>query len=391
MPDKKHKSFAEMVKDGKRPVIMQVVPELNSGGVEQGVIDENKAIVKAGGISIVVAGGGKRVSEIKRDGGIYIELPVHSKNPITMFLNVAKLRKIIIDNNVDVIHACSRAPAWSAQFAVKGTKAKYLTSCHSMHRLNAPFKRFYNSSVLKGELVIAVSYALKDHLLKEYDVDASKLRVVQRGITVDSFKPEAVSQERIVALVNKWRLPEDDMIIILPARVSRSKGHKLLVDAMEKLGRKDVFCAIVGSTEGNDAYVAELEQYIESKGLGNQIRIVGVCTDMPAAYMVGNLITCPSTLPEGFGRIAIEAMAMGKPFIGTNTGGYLETIVHGETGWLIEPGDTESFAKVIEEVLMMTKAERETFSKRAMKRVQENFTNEIMCEKTLSVYAELIG
>jgi len=391
MLGKNYKSFSDMVKEGKKPVIMQVVPALNSGGVEQGVIDVNKAIVKAGGVSIIVASGGKRVSEVTRAGGIYIEMPVHSKNPITMYRNVKRLRKIINEYKVDLVHACSRAPAWSAKPAVKGTKAKYLTSCHSIHHIDFPLKRWYNSSVLKGELVIAVSYALEAHLIKEYKVDKSKMRVIQRGFSPESLSPDVVSQQRVVALLNKWRLPEDEMIILYPARVSPTKGHKILIDAMAKLGRKDIFCVIAGVTEGYESYVAELEQYIDSKGLGSQIRIVGLCTDMPAAYKMSNAVTCPSVLPEGFGRIAIEAMAMGKPFVGTNTGGYTETIKNGETGWLVEPNDVDALAEAIEKALAMDQKQRDVFAKKVIKYALENFTNELMCAKTLDVYAELIN
>ena len=383
-------SFAEIVKSGKAPVIMQIVPAINSGGVEQGVIDINKAIVKAGGVSIVVSSGGKREPEIRKWGGTHIELPVHSKNPFKMFFTARKLRKAIINNNVDVVHPCSRAPAWIAKLAVKGTKAKFVTSCHAAHKIDNSFKRWYNGSVISGDLIMAISYTLADLLKEEYSFDHDKLRIVQRGIVMENYNPGSVIQERVIKLAKDWRIPEDCHVMILPARVTRIKGHMFLVDALEKLGRKDIFCAIVGRTEGNENYVAELEKYIQDKGMGSQVRMVGTCNDMPAVYMLANIVTCPSLVPEGFGRIPIEAMAMGRPFIGTNLGGYLETVVQDKTGWLVDIGDVDAYAEAIDKAISMTKKEREVFAENAMQHVKNNFTNDIMCEKTLDVYAEVM-
>jgi len=392
MPKKGHKSFEEIVKSGKKPVIMQVVPALKSGGVEQGVIDISRAIVKAGGISIVVSNGGYRVPELTRDGTIHIELPVHSKNPITMYKNVKRLHRIIKEKGVDIVHACSRAPAWSAKPAVKGTDAHYVTSCHSTHHLDFPGKRLYNSSVLKGERAIVVSYNLEEHVKNEYkNIDPENLRVIQRGIAVDNFNPTKVNPERVITLAQKWRIPDDMLLLLFPARVSPTKGHKFLVDALDLLGRKDIFCAIVGKTDENESYVNEIIRYIEEVGLGSQIRLVGPCTEMPVAYALANAVVAPSILPEGFGRIAIEAMAMGKPFIGSNSGGFKETVIDGETGFLVEPNNVKELAAAIDKALSMSQKEREAFATRAIKHAHENFSNELMCSKTLDVYAELLG
>ena len=182
-PDAVSVSFRAFVDQVHAPVIMQIVPALNSGGVEQGVIDLNAAIVKAGGHSIVVSSGGVRVRDIVKAGGTHITLPVHSKNPLTIAANIARLRKIIRDNNVDIVHACSRAPAWSAGRAVQGTSAKYVTSVHAAHKINNALKRLYNSSITKGERVIAVSHFLADYLEKNYQVDPAECprRASRRG------------------------------------------------------------------------------------------------------------------------------------------------------------------------------------------------------------------
>ncbi len=386
----KIRTFAEIVKNGKKPVIMQVVPNLNMGGVEQCVINENKAIVKAGGVSIVVSNGGRRAPEITRDGGKFIELPVHSKNPLTMIKNVKRLRKIIRDNNVDIVNACSRAPAWSAKPACKGTKAIYMTSCHAAHKINFPFKRFYNSSVKRGDLVMVSSNYLGELIEKEYGIESSRIRVVHRGVTLEHYSTEAVTQHRVAQLIKDWRLPDDKLIIFLPARITRIKGHKFVVDAIEKLDRDDIFCAFAGNTDGSEEYAEKLGKYIEKKGLGSKIRLVGRCNDMPAAYNLATVSLMPSLVPEGFGLVAVESQAMGRPIIATNHGGAKESIIPEKTGWLVEPNDAEGLAHTINDALSLTKKQRETFAQAAIKNVQKNFSNKKTCTNVLNIYAELL-
>ena len=390
MSDTVSVAFRTLIKKGTVPIIMQILPSLNSGGVEQGVIDINKAIVKAGGISIVVSSGGKRVPEITRDGGKHIELPVHSKNIFTMIANIRRLRKIIRNNHVDVVHACSRAPAWSAKAAVRRTNAKYLTSCHIPLKNNFPFKKWYNSSITKGELVITVSNFLSELLENEYHVDPEKLRAIHRGVDLSRYNPSLVSQDRVAMLANQWRVPDDSLVVFLPGRITRIKGHMFVVDALEKLGRKDVFCAFAGKIKGKESYAAELEKYIKDKNLGSQIRLVGTCNDMPSAYTLSSVTLMPTLAPEGFGRIAIEAQAMGRPIIATNHGGACESITHGKTGWLVELDDVDGFAKALEETLSLTEKERKAFAEKSIKHVAENFNNEKMCNSVLDVYAELM-
>ena len=384
-------AFREFVDHRHVPVIMQVVPALNSGGVEQGVIDLNAAIVKAGGHSIVVSNGGTRVREIVKAGGTHIALPVHSKNPFIITANIARLRKIIRDNNVDIVHACSRAPAWSAGRAVQGTSAKYVTSVHSAHKITSSLKRLYNSSLTKGERVIAVSHFLADYLEKNYQVDASKICVVHRGVALEKFHPNSVTPDRLIKIATQWRVPDGAAVIMLPARLSRLKGHMFLIDAMQQLQRKDFFCLFVGSDIGNENYRKELETYIENSGLGGSVRIVSHCDDMPAAYMLATVVVTPSLEPEGFGRIAIEAQAMGRPLIATDHGGSQETILRDETGWLVQPGDINGLATALSEALSLDANQRAKLATRAMSHIGAHFTNESMCAGTLDVYAELLN
>lgn len=383
-------AFRQLVESDRAPVILQVLPGLESGGVEQGVIDMNAAIVKAGGKSIVVSNGGRRVHEIAKAGGTHIQLPVHSKNPFVMAGNVGRLRRIIEEERVSLVHACSRAPAWSAKRAVQGTDARYLTSCHAAHKVDGKLKRIYNSSIAAGERVIAVSHFLADYLEKNYGTDPKLIRVIHRGVALEKFHPNSVTPERLVKVSRQLRLPEGAAIILCPARITRIKGHMFLLDAVKKLGRRDVFCVFLGSDHGSENYRAELEAYISAHQMGEQVRMESKCDDMPAAYMISTVVVVPSLVPEGFGRVAIEAQAMGRPCIATEHGGSMETIVKDETGWLVAPGDVDTLAQYLDEALSLDARQRAMLATTAMSHVAHRFTNEQMCNATLDVYAELL-
>lgn len=376
---------------GKPPVVLQIIPALNSGGVEQGVIDINAAIVAAGGQSIVVSSGGLRVHEITRAGGIHIAMPVQSKNPITMTLNISRLRRLIRKRGVDIVHACSRAPAWSAQRAVQGTDARYVTSCHAAHKITSGLKRFYNSSIAAGERVIAVSHFLADYLEGNYKVDPNIIRVIHRGVAIERFHPNSVTPDRLIDVARHMRIPDGVSVVILPGRLSRIKGHMFLLDAIESLQRKDLFCVFVGSDIGNESYRKELESYIENKNLSGSVRIISDCKDMPAAYMISTVVVSPSLVPEGFGRVAIEAQAMGRPVIATDHGGTRETILPDETGWLVKPGDVAMLTRCLDQALNLDARGRAMLATRAMGHIADHFTNERMCQGTLDVYAEVLN
>ena len=383
-------AFRSFVDDVHAPTILQVLPALNSGGVEQGVIDINAAIVKSGGHSIVVSSGGSREREIIKAGGTHITLPVNSKNPLTIAANIGRLRKIILDCHVDIVHACSRAPAWSAGRAVLGTSARYVTSCHAAHKITGTLKKLYNSSVVRGERVIAVSHFLADTLEKNYGVDPSLIRVVHRGVAIEKFHPNSVTPERLIKIAKQWRIPDGASVIVLPGRISRIKGHMLLIDAIQQLTQKDIFCLFVGSDTGNENYRKELEVYIGSKDLDGDVRIITNGDDIPAAYMLATVVVSPSLVPEGFGRVPIEAQAMGRPVIAMDHGGARETIIRNETGWLVAPGDVEQLTEALADAISLDTRQRAILATRTMGYIAEHFTNEKMCAGTLDVYAELL-
>lgn len=373
-----------------QPVVMQIVPELGPGGAEQGCIDIAAELVQSGAQAIVVSHGGPRVPELARIGAVHINLPVHSKNPITMLQNVRRLRQLIRRYNVNIVHARSRAPAWSALQACKKTAAHFMTTCHAPYNIDGEGKRFYNSSIARGERVIAISETVGEYLLKNYKVDPAKIRVIPRGIAIEKFHPTAVTPERLITLSRQWRVPDGANIIMLPGRITRWKGHHVLIEAIARLGRRDIFCVIIGSDQGRTEYRKELEETIQHKGLGGRVRIVDHCNDMPSAYMLATVVISASTDPEGFGRVPVEAQAMGRPIIATDHGGARETIIRGETGWLIPPNDPAALEAAIHEALALTATQRAILATRAMSHVAANFTREQMADRTMDVYAELL-
>jgi glycosyltransferase involved in cell wall biosynthesis len=373
-----------------QPVILQIIPELGPGGAEQGCIDIAAELVASGAVAIVVSNGGSRLPELARTGASHINLPVHSKNPLTMWKNIRALRKIIYRYNVNIVHARSRAPAWSAFYACRNTRAHFMTTCHAPYNIKSESKRFYNSSIAQGERVIAISNFVADYLKKNYKIDDTRIRLIPRGIPMDRFHPTAVTPERMIGLANDWRIPDGSSIVMLPGRLTRWKGHKVLIDALASLERKDLFCVIIGSDQGRKEYRAELEAYIKEKNLGGSVRMVDHCKDMPAAYMLASVVVCPSIEPEGFGRVPVEAQAMGRPIIAADHGGAQETIIPGQTGWLVEPSNPQALANAIEEAMALNPTQRAMLATRAMAHVAANFTKEQMADRTLNVYAELL-
>lgn len=372
------------------PVVMQIIPELGPGGAEQGCIDIADSLVKGGAISIVASNNGSRLHDLARTKATHINLPVHSKNPFVMWQNIHRIRRIIKEHKVDIVHVRSRAPAWSALKACEGTDAQFMTTCHAPYNFHNKTKKFYNSAMAKGKRVIAISHYVAQYLHDNYDLDERTIRLIPRGIPIDRFHPSLVTSERLVKLTKEWRIPEGQNIVMLPGRLTRWKGHHDLIEALAILKRKDTFGLIIGSDQGRTEYRQELEDLIRERGLESHIRMVDHCSDMPAAYMLATVAVCPSTDPEGFGRIPVEAQAMGRPIVATNHGGATETVLHGETGWLVPPSNPQKLAEALNEALALTPEQRNILATRAMQHVHENFTKELMATRTLDVYAELL-
>ena len=377
---------------GRPPVILQVLPSLVTGGVERGTVDMAASILEKGWIPLVVSSGGPMVRELDRLGVQHIPLPVHSKKPWVIKENIAKLEAVIREHKVDIVHARSRAPAWSAFYAAQNAHVHFVTTFHGTYNLG-PFnlKQPYNAIMTRGERVIAISQFIADHMQSVYHTDPNKIRVVHRGIDIDKFDPTKVSQERIIQLAGRWRLPDGYPVVMLPGRLTRWKGQEVLIEALAVLGRKDVRCLLVGSDQGRTAYNEELQALVERKGLSDVVHIVGECNDMPAAYMLTDVVVSASTDPEAFGRVIVEAQGMGRPVVATDNGAGKENVLDGQTGLLVPPRDPAALALALDRVLAIGHEERQERARLAIDFVRQNFTRRLMGERTLAVYAEVLG
>lgn len=384
----------KQVRGGFQPTILQIIPHLGAGGAEQGCIDVSKAIVAAGGKSIIVSNGGSRIRELKRHGATHITMPAHTKNPLKMWRNISRLKKIIRDHNVHIIHARSRAPAWSAYRAAKSMNIPFVTTCHAAYKFKKPIKRWYNSVMAKGDRVISISDFIGTYLNENYQTPPDKIRVAYRGTDFKKFHPQAVTQERMIAISSTWRIKDGAPLIFMPGRLSPIKGHHFLIEAIEHLLKdpafKDAICVFAGSDQGRTAYRQNLLDTIKEKNLEGHIWFVPNCTDMPAAYMLSNAVVCASMVPEGFGRVPVEAQAMGRPAIATSHGGAGQTIIDRETGWLVEAGNVDELVDALKQALSLTDQQRNGLAMTSMQHVQQKFSVEAMCDAVINTYNELL-
>ena len=375
---------------GRPPSVLQVVPSLVSGGVERGTIDLAGALVAAGWTAYVASAGGPMEALLARAGARHLTLPLASKNPLVIARNAAALAKLIRHHRIDIVHARSRAPAWSAWAAARRTGRHFVTTFHNAYDTSAlPLKRHYNSVMAKGERVIAISQFVGEHAAATYGIGGDRLRVIPRGVDLALFDPARVRGDRVAALAEAWRVPEEARVVMLPGRLTRWKGGLDLIEAVARLGRRDLCCLLVG-TEQRPGFRRELEAAIERAGLVGLFRIVEDCRDMPAAYALADVVVSASTDPEGFGRVIVEAQAMGRPVIATDHGGARETVDPGVTGWLAPPGDPAALAEAIGAALALDPAARAAFARRARAHVAASYSRELMCARTIEVYEELL-
>lgn len=371
--------------------VLQVLPHLNSGGLVSGAIEVSEALQKSGMRSFVASEGGRREREIIRTGGKVFNFSLGSKNPLIIFLNIYKLSRIIKKYKINIIHARSRAPAWSAYFAAKKMGIPFVATFHGTYSIQNNLKKKYNSIMVKADKVIAISSFINKHILSNYKVDQEKIVTVHRGINIEKFDYLKVSNERLIAFSEKFNIPEDSFVILLPGRITRWKGHILLIEAISKLQRSDIICLFVGDLQGRNKYFAELNKTLDKFKLKNNFRIISNQSDMSVIYKLSDVVVSASLEPEAFGRVVAEAQAMGRPTVAVNHGGGPEIIIDGETGWLFRPGDANDLADKINKALNLNIDDREKMSVKAIERAKLNFNNEMMCAKKLNIYAELIN
>ncbi|WP_422378691.1 glycosyltransferase family 4 protein [Roseibium sp.] len=380
--------------------ILQVIPDLNSGGAERTTLDVAQAVVKAGGRALVASQGGQMVAELTASGAEHIELPVKSKNPLTLWKNAARLADLIRSRNVNVIHARSRAPAWSALWAARRTDIPFVTTYHGTYNQSNALKGWYNSVMARGDTVIANSHFIAELITERHPFARDRITVIQRGSDLKGLDPANVSALRRQALKDQWGIPSGHPIIINMARLTAWKGQKVLIEAMAHLMDAELhgpIAVLAGDAQGRDGYVAELKKLIADHDLQDRVRLVGHCADVPAAMSLADIAVVASTEPEAFGRAAVEAQAASVPVIVSNLGAVPETVLappqvteEARTGWRVPPSDPAALATAIRHALQLDGAQKQKLTDRALAHVRQNFTVETMTDRTLDVYAGLL-
>ena len=377
--------------DPDRLVVLQVLPALDGGGVERGTIEIVAAIVAAGGRALVASSGGRMASLVERAGGCHITLPLASKSPLRVLRNAKRLARVIRAEGVRIVHARSRAPAWSAWLAARRRRVAFVSTYHAPYSERTPGKRLYNGIMARGVRVIAISRHIAALVIARHGIDPARVRVIPRGVDAAIFDPERVSPDRKRRLAEAWRLPDGGDVILLPGRLTRWKGQSVLIEAMARMSHTDAIAVLVGGDQGRRRYVRELTALAERLGVSARLRLVGHCDDMPAALSLASVVVNPSLAPEGFGRVVIEAQAMGRPVIASDHGGAAETIAHDATGWLVPPGDVAALTYALDYVLALSPQERAAFGADARAAVVATYTVAAMQAATIAVYREILA
>ena len=378
--------------------VLQVIPKLGYGGAETGCYDLAHYLSENNCSSFIVTSGGELTKYIDKKKVRLIRLPVNSKNPLLIFFNSIALVFIILFNNISIVHARSRAPAWSCLLATKITRRKFVTTFHGTYNFKNSIKKFYNSVMVRSDLIIAGSNFIFSHVNSNYSKYLNiqkKFLVIFRGINVDYFDPSTTLESEEDKLITNWGLNKNKKIILMPGRLTAWKGQEIFIEALnivnKELGYESFFAVILGGDQGRNVYSKKIRRLVEQYRLTNQLKFIEHCKDMPLAYKVSNLIVSASIEPESFGRVAVEAQSMKKPIIASDIGGSNETIVKNQTGFLFEAGNPESLSKKIIEVLKLDETTLKSVGIEGRKNIIKKFNVEKMCFSTYSEYKKLLN
>jgi glycosyltransferase involved in cell wall biosynthesis len=376
--------------------LLQVVPELETGGAEQTTIDVARAVIAEGGRAFVATRGGRMTAQLQADGARLAQMPVQSKNPLVMLGNAARLVDLIRTEKVSLVHARSRAPAFAALWAARTTGTPFVATYHGVYKAQSSLKRWYNAVMTRGDLVIANSDYTRGHVLAEHAVDPAKVIAIPRGVDLDRFNPAWVTPDRVAALRQAWGIEIADRRtrFLLAGRLTRIKGHLTIIEAAARLagqGRDDFLILFAGDDQGRTEYREELIAAIAQAGLEDQIRLVGHCDDMPAAFLLADVALLPTTVPESFGRTAVEPQAMGRVVIASNHGGTTETVVDGVTGWLVPPENAAAWANAMARAIDLGSGERGKMGETGMNRTRQLYRVDVMCAATLAAYERVLA
>ena len=381
--------------DLQHKVILQVIPALDTGGAEQTTLDVAEAVVKAGGRALVASRGGRLSEQLKARGGELIPLPLDSKAPQDLIFCAGELLKTLRRRQVDLVHVRSRAPAYPAFWAARRAHVPALATYHGVYNARSPLKRWYNSVMTRGALTIANSDYTRAHVLAEHGTAPERVISIPRGVDLTRFSPDAVPPERVAQLRRQWGLEGDPRpAALLAGRLTRWKGQTLAIEALGRLkakGRDDLILILAGDDQGRGDYSAELRRLAGDLGVTEQVRFVGHVADMPAAYLAADFALAPSLEPEAFGRTAVEPQVMGRLVLAASHGAATETVVDGETGFLLPPGDAEAWAGGLQRALDLAPEARAALAEAAMQRARRLYSLEAMIAATLAVYQRLLA
>ena len=378
--------------------VLQVIPKLGYGGAEIGCYDLAHYLPENNCSSYIVTSGGALLKYVNKKKVTIIRLPVHSKNPILVFINSLILIFVILFFNISIVHARSRAPAWSCLFATKITRRKFVTTFHGTYNFNSSIKKFYNSVMVRSDLLIAGSNFIFSHINENYSKylnPKKKFLVIFRGINVDYFDPNKIKESEEKRIILQWNIQKDKKLILLPGRLTSWKGQEMFIEALNFVNqelKQEVFNAVIlGDAQGRDVYKKKLLRLVEQYRLNKQVKFVDHCKHMPLAYKIANLVVSSSIEPEAFGRVSVEAQSMEKIIIASNIGGSRETIINDKTGLLFEAGKAKSLSQKILEALKLEDSTLKIMGNEGRKNVIKKFNIEKMCFSTYSEYKKLIN
>lgn len=371
--------------------VLQVVPEMSAGGVERTTIDVTAALHAAGATALVATKGGRLVNQLRGAGAEVIEGPFDSKNPLTMWRNAGVLARIVRERNVAIVHARSRAPAWSAKWAAQRTGAKFVTTYAGIYNAGNPLKRWYNSVMAQSDIVIANSQFTARHIREAYPHLRRPIAIIPRGIDMRNFDPQSVQPSAVQNLRAKWTVPDGTKVVLMPGRLTRWKGALVFVEAMAQIKHLGVYGILAGDAQSRDSFEEEVLARIAKLGMMGQVRYVGHQDDMALAYAAADVVVSASLEPEAFGRVAVEAQAMRRLVVATDMGAARETVLPEQAGWLVAPEDPRAMASAIADALNLDPFEAEAMRDRGRAHVMRKFNVETMCRHTLQVYAKVLG
>jgi glycosyltransferase involved in cell wall biosynthesis len=375
--------------------VLQVTPELNAGGVERTTLEMTQAISRAGGLALVASAGGRLEPDLETAGGELIRLPVHTKNPFVALANAWTLARVTKKRNIAIVHARSRAPAWSAMLAARLAGVPFVTTFHGIYNARTRAKRFYNSVMARGDVVIANSEYTREHILQHYDVKAERVVVIPRGVDLDTFDRAKIRDADIAAVRGKWKVAPNDArcVLFAPARLTRWKGQLVLIEALAQIEEHRpgaVKLILAGDPQGRVAYVDEMTALIDKRGLRDVVAIVGHLRHMPLAFAASDIAVFPVIEPEAFGRGAVEAQAMGVPVIASDLGGFTETVREGETGFLTPPAIPAALAAAIERMIDLGPERRAEMGEAGIVRARGQYATAALQTATLAVYERVL-